>query len=45
MHRQLVPSPQDQLKQMEAKRQRDAAKVEDLLDRARHNGIKPGALR
>ena len=45
MHRQLVPSPQDQLKQMEAKRQTDAAKVEDLIDRARHNGIEPGALR
>jgi hypothetical protein len=45
MHRRLVPSPQDQLKQMEAKRQTDAAKVEDLLDRARHNGIEPGALR
>ena len=45
MHRKLVPTPQDQLKQMEAKRQADAAKVEDLLDRARHNGIEPGALR
>jgi hypothetical protein len=45
MHRQMVPSPQDQLKQMEAKRQADAAKVEDLLDRARHSGIEPGALR
>jgi hypothetical protein len=45
MHRKLVPTPQDQLKQMEAKRQADAAKMEDLLDRARHNGIEPGALR
>ena len=30
---------------MEAKRQADEAKIEDLLDRARHNGIEPGALR
>jgi hypothetical protein len=45
MHRQMVPSPQDQLKQMEAKREADAAKMEDLLDRARHSGIEPGALR
>ena len=45
MHRQLVPSPQDQLKKMEEKRQADAAKIDDLLDRARHNGIEPGALR
>jgi hypothetical protein len=45
MHERLVPSPQDQLKQLEAKRQADAAKIEDLLDRARHNGIEPGALR
>ena len=45
IHRKLVPTPQDQLKQMEAKRQADEAKVEDLLDRARHNGIEPGALR
>jgi hypothetical protein len=41
----MVPSPQEQLKQMEAKRQADAAKMDDLLDRARHNGIEPGALR
>jgi hypothetical protein len=45
MHHKLVPSPQDQLKQMEAKRQADEAKMEDLLDSARHNGIEPGALR
>ena len=45
MHRQMVPTPSDQLRQMEAKRQADAAKIEDLLDRARHNGIEPGALR
>jgi hypothetical protein len=45
LHPKMVPSPQEQLKQMEAKRQADAAKVDDLLDRARHNGIEPGALR
>jgi hypothetical protein len=45
MHRKLVPTPQDQLKQKEAQRQADEAKIEDLLDRARHNGIEPGALR
>jgi cell division protein FtsB len=44
-HHRLVPTPQDQLKQLEAKRQADEAKIEDLLDRARHNGIEPGALR
>jgi len=44
-HRQLVPSPKDQLKEMETKRNADAAKIEDLLDRARHNGIEPGQLR
>ncbi len=37
-------NPQDQLKQMEANRQRDQAKIDDLLDRARHNGVEPGAL-
>jgi hypothetical protein len=36
---------QDQLKQLEARRQADQAKLDDLLDRARHNGIEPGALR
>jgi hypothetical protein len=45
MHRQLVPTPKDQLQQMEAKRNADAAKIDDLLDRARHNGIEPGQLR
>ncbi len=45
MHRQMVPTPEDQLKRMEAKCEADAAKIEDLLDRARHNGIEPGALR
>jgi hypothetical protein len=45
MQRKLVPTPQDQLKQKEAKRQADEVKIEDLLDRARHNGIEPGALR
>jgi phosphoenolpyruvate carboxylase len=45
LHPKMVPSPQEQLKQMEAKRQADAAKMDDLLDRARHNGIEPGTLR
>lgn len=45
MYRRMVPTPQDQLKQAESNRQADAAKMEDLLDRARHNGIEPGALR
>jgi hypothetical protein len=45
MQHKLVPTPQDQLKQKEAKRQADETKMEDLLDRARHNGIEPGALR
>ena len=45
LHPKMVPSPQEQLKQMEAKRQADAAKMDDLLDRARHNNIEPGALR
>ena len=45
LHPKMVPSPQEQLKQMEAKRQADAGKMDDLLDRARHNGIEPGALR
>jgi hypothetical protein len=38
-------NPQDQLNQLEKKRQVDATKIDDLLDRARHNGIEPGALR
>jgi hypothetical protein len=41
----LPVSPQDQLNQLEKKRQADAAKIDDLLDRARHNGVEPGALR
>jgi hypothetical protein len=45
MHRQLVPSPSEQLKQLEAKRQADQVKIDDLLDRARKNGVEPGALR
>jgi len=38
-------NPREQLAKMEKKRQEDAAKIDDLLDRARHNGIEPGALR
>ncbi len=45
LHPKMAPTPQDQLKQLDAKRQADAAKLDDLLDRARHNGIEPGALR
>jgi hypothetical protein len=45
LHPKMVPTPQEQLKQMEAKRQADVAKVDDLLDSARHNGVEPGALR
>lgn len=45
MHRQMVPTPQDQLKQLEEKRAKDVDKVNDLLDRARHNDIPPGELR
>jgi hypothetical protein len=41
----LPGNPQDQLNQLEKRRQADAAKIDDLLDRARHNGIEPGALR
>lgn len=41
----MAGNPQDQLKRMEAKRQADEAKMDDLLDRARHNGIEPGSLR
>jgi hypothetical protein len=41
----VAGNPQDQLKRMEARRQADATKVDDLLDLARHNGIEPGALR
>jgi len=45
IHPKRVPTPQDQLKQLQAKRQADLDKIDDLLDRARHNGILPGALR
>ena len=38
-------NPRDQLSQFEKKRQAEAAKIDDLLDLARHNGIQPGALR
>ena len=38
-------NPQDQLKKLEARRDKDVATVNDLLDRARHNDIPPGALR
>lgn len=37
--------PQQQLKQLEEKRAKDVEKVNDLLDRARHNDIPPGELR
>lgn len=37
--------PQEQLKQLEAKRAKDVERVNDLLDRARHNDIPPGELR
>ena len=45
MHRRMVPTPQDQLTQLQAKRAKDVEKVNDLLDRARHNDIPPGELR
>jgi len=38
-------NPQDQLKQLEDSRQADQSKIDDILDRARHNGVEPGALR
>jgi hypothetical protein len=38
-------NPQVQLKQLEDKRDADQAKIDDILDRARHNGVEPGALR
>src|SRR5580704_6951237 len=38
-------NPQDQLKQLEDRRQADQSKIDDILDRARHNGVEPGALR
>jgi len=45
LHPKMVPTPQEQLKQMQDKRQADQQKMDDLLDRARHNGVEPGALR
>ncbi len=41
----LPANPQDQLKQLEKRREADAARISDLEDRARHDGILPGALR
>jgi hypothetical protein len=41
----VAGNPQDQLEKLEAKRDKDVEKVNDLLDRARHNDIPPGALR
>jgi len=41
----LPGNPQEQLHQLEKKRQADAAKIDDLMDRARHNGIEAGAMR
>ena len=38
-------NPQEQLEKLESRRDKDEAKVNDLLDRARHNGIQPGDLR
>jgi hypothetical protein len=41
----LPGNPRDQIVQMEKKRQEDTKKIDDLLDRARHNEIPPGELR
>jgi hypothetical protein len=41
----VAGNPQDQLEKLEAKRDKDVAKLNDLLDRARYNDIPPGALR
>jgi hypothetical protein len=38
-------NPRDQLNQFELKKQADLAKVENILDSARRQGIEPGALR
>jgi hypothetical protein len=38
-------NPQDQLQRLEARRDKDVAKVNELLDRARHKDNPPGALR
>jgi hypothetical protein len=45
MHPKIIPSPQEQLKQMEEKRAKDVETVNDLMDQARHNDIAPGDLR
>jgi hypothetical protein len=45
LHPKIIPSPQEQLKQMEDKRAKDVETVNDLMDRARHNDIAPGDLR
>jgi hypothetical protein len=45
LHPKIIPSPQEQLKQMEEKRAKDVETVNDLMDRARHNDIAPGDLR
>jgi hypothetical protein len=44
-HRQANPTPKDQLEQLEAKRKADEGKIDDLLERARHNDVQPGDLR
>jgi hypothetical protein len=44
LHPKMVPTPREQLRQMQDKRQSDQQKMDELLDRARHNGIEPGAL-
>ena len=41
----LAGNPQEQLRKLEGRRDKDVAKVNDLLDRARHNDIPPGDLR
>jgi hypothetical protein len=41
----LPGNPQDQLKKLESRRDKDVATVNDLLDRARRNDVPPGALR
>lgn len=38
-------NPKDQLQKLETRRDKDVAKVNDLLDRARQNDLPPGALR
>lgn len=41
----VAGNPQDQLRKLEDRRDKDLSKVNDLLDRARHNDIPPGDLR